>query len=155
MFADGADMLCQDDLAKLLELKDPFKAVQVVKHDYVSRHVTKYVGTTMEARNEHYERKNWASLMLINCSHFAWRKIDPEYIRKASKLEMLQLRFIPDEHIGDLPKEWNWLADEYGINESAKILHATAGIPLFPRYAFEDYAPPWERQYLRVTHACT
>ena len=66
IFMDGADMLCMGDLAELMDLADPYKAVQVVKHNYRTKAPRKYLGTQMEAENEDYPRKNWASLMLIN-----------------------------------------------------------------------------------------
>ena len=72
IFCDG-DMILNADIAELWALRDPYMAVQVVKHDYKTKHHTKYLG----AKNEDYPRKNWSSVMLINCSHFAWRLITP------------------------------------------------------------------------------
>jgi hypothetical protein len=136
IFMDGADMLCRRDLADLEALRDPKMAVQVVKHAYATKHPVKYVGTSMECQNEDYPRKQWASVMLINCAHFAWKNA-------GSDLASLQLRFIPDQFIGELPIEWNWLADEHGLNRDAHILHFTAGIPAFPAHANAPHADEW------------
>lgn len=143
VFVDGADMLCRADLGELFDLVYHNDAVRVVKHDYATKHARKYRGTGMECENLDYERKQWASVMLINCGHFAWRRVTPEFVRDADPLDMLQLRFLPDALIGALPKEWNWLCDEDGANPDAKLLHFTAGIPAFPAHAGTPMADEW------------
>ena len=153
LFADAADMICLADIAELWALRDYYKAVQVVGHDYKTRHPVKYRGTEMESRNDDYPKKNWSSLMLINCSHFAWRQMTPEVVTKMSGAELHQFAFIPDDRIGFLPKEWNWLPQEYGENPQAKIVHYTVGIPGFPAYAQTEMADEWAREACRVTHA--
>lgn len=143
IFVDGADMLCRADLGDLFDLIHYHDAVRVVKHNYRTKHPRKYRGTAMECDNADYERKNWASVMLVNCGHFAWRNVTPEFVETADRLAMLQLRFIPDEFIGSLPKEWNWLCDEDGENPAAKLLHFTAGIPGFAAHADAPMADEW------------
>lgn len=153
VFMDGADMLLNGDIADLLKYEDPTKAVLVVKHDYQTKHPYKYIGTKMEAENRDYERKQWASMMLINCEHIRWRQVTPTYCETTRVLDLLQLRFIPDDLIGSLPKEWNWLADEDGVNPDAKVLHWTAGVPGFPLYKHAPHSAMWFRQLERVNHA--
>ena len=153
IFMDGADMLLRADLSDLWDLFDPYKAVQVVKHEYTSKHDRKYVGTAMEAPNEHYPRKNWASLMLINCDHYAWRKLTPTYVETASKLELLTFSWLDEHLIGALPDEWNWLADEYGPNPGAKLLHWTAGVPGFHEYRNSPHAAEWLEHIAYVNYA--
>jgi hypothetical protein len=143
VFADGADMVMEADIADLYALRDPWKAVQVVKHDYKTKHPTKYVGTGMEAANGDYPRKNWSSLMLINCSHYAWRQMTPDRVASLPGSHLHRFEFIEDGRIGELPKEWNWLADEYGHNPDAKLLHWTAGIPGFKHYKDAPHADAW------------
>ena len=154
VFADGADMLCRADICELAKLFNPTMAVQVVKHDYRTRHLRKYIGTAMEADNADYPRKNWASLMIINAAHFAWRQIGPEFVQRASAMDLLQLRFLPDERIGELPAVWNWLVDEAGPNPDAKLLHFTAGIPIFPAHADAPMAQEWTDSLLAAS-TCT
>jgi hypothetical protein len=154
LFMDGADMLCQADVNEILELWNPYMAVQVVKHDYRTKHPRKYVGSAMEADNGDYERKQWASVMLMNCSHFAWRQVTPEVVRRAKPLDLLQLRFIEDERIGELPMDWNWLVDEFGPNAQAKVLHWTAGIPAFEGHADAPMAREWTQSLLAAS-TCT
>lgn len=153
LFVDGADMIVVDDVAKLWALRDPYKAVQVVKHDYKTKNPRKYVGTGMEADNGDYPRKNWSSVMLINCSHYAWRDLTPEFVAKMPGSYLHRFQFIPEKYIGELPKEWNHLADEYGANPEAKLLHWTAGIPGFPHYATAPHAPQWFDATRKITHA--
>lgn len=155
IFADGADMLCLGDLAELKQYVNPSCAVQVVKHDYKTRHPRKYVGTSMEADNRDYKKKNWASLMVINCGHYAWRKLTPDKVAGMKMIDLLQFNFLRENEIGSLPPEWNWLCDEYGENPKAKLLHWTAGVPGFPNYADAPHARDWEKQLQRVNYACS
>lgn len=153
IFMDGADMLCRRDIADLEALRDPYLAVQVVQHQYKTNADRKYVGTAMEARNDDYPRKNWASVMLINCAHYAWRKMTPSALLKGNKLDALTFSWCPDEYIGDLPAHWNWLVDEYGANELAGVLHWTQGIPLFKHYSHTPHSDEWFAGLKEVNHA--
>ena len=153
LFCDGADMLVRADLTELWALRDYSKAVQVVPHDYKTRHPRKYVGTRMEADNRDYPRKNQSSVMLINCVHNAWRELLPGAVAKLDGAFLHGFRFMQDRHIGELPMVWNWIVDEYGPNEEAKILHWTAGIPAWPHYSNAPMADEWARAALNVTHA--
>ena len=152
LFADGADMLCKADISELWALRDEYKAVQVVKHDYRTKWPRKYIGTKMEADNADYPRKNWSSLMLINCHHFAWRDMTPEKVVKMRGPELHRFSWIPDEQIGDLPKEWNWLCQEDGANPDAKIVHYTIGVPAFPAHKHSPHAADFFRQLERVNY---
>jgi hypothetical protein len=150
---DGADMLCRWDLADLEALRDPYKAVQVVQHDYRTNASRKYVGTAMESDNTDYPRKNWASVMLINCSHYAWRRMTPSVLLKGNRLEALSFAWCPDQYIGDLPLHWNWLVDEHGPSETAKVLHWTQGVPLFQSYSHMPHSDEWFKALKQVNHA--
>lgn len=153
IFCDGADMIVKDDIAELWNLRDEYKAVMVAPHDYKTKHPRKYLGTQMEAENHDYPKKNQSSVMLINCAHFAWRQMTPEKVAKMSGSELHQFAWIPDHQIGHLPMEWNWLADEYGANADAKLLHFTCGIPAFPRHSNAPHADDWAQAACRITHA--
>lgn len=146
IFVDGADMIVNDDLANLWEYRSGWHAVQVVKHDYKTQHSRKYVGTEMEAANADYPRKNWSSVILWDCGHYMNRCLTPEYVEKQSGAFLHRFGWLPDDRIGDLPAEWNWLADEYGVNTAARILHWTAGIPAIRAYAQSPHAQAWFRQ---------
>lgn len=155
VFCDGADMLARADLNEILQHASHRHAVSVVKHDYRTKHPRKYLGTAMECANEDYPRKQWAAVMLFNCRHPAWIDITPELIAKTPMLDLLQFRFMPDELIGELPKVWNWLADEDGANPDAKIAHWTAGVPAIPAHASGPMADEWLATRARAMAATT
>lgn len=143
IFADGADMMARADLAELWAFKSiAQKSIWCVKHEYKTQHARKYIGTEMEANNDHYDRKNWASLFLIDCGSPLAQTLTPERVESDSLLELLQLQCFQQD-IGSLPLEWNWLIGEYKKNESAKIAHYTLGIPGFRHYADADFAAEW------------
>jgi hypothetical protein len=151
LFVDGSDMLCRSDICEVFRCKDARKAVQVVKQSYETKSQRKYRGSRMEADNGDYPRKQWASVMLIHGGHPAWRRVSPEYVRDVEPIRLLQLSFIDDEDIGELPVEWNWLVDERGENEKAKIIHFTTGIPAFTQHADAPMANEWQAALLNAT----
>lgn len=152
IFCDAADQIMLADVAELDALFDPRFAVQVVKHDYRTRNPVKYIGTPMQAENRDYARKNWASVMIVNCEHPAWAQLTPGRVRDMTFMELLQFKFIGDDSlIGELPNEWNRLVDEGQPVEGAKILHWTAGIPLFEHYRDAPAADVWRAEYERAT----
>jgi len=144
IFLDGADMLMMADIAELDALFDPAYAAQVVKHNYSTRNKIKYRFTELECPNLDYPRKNWASVMLINCEHPCWAHMTPDWISNANRLELLQ--FKGSGNIGELPAAWNVLADEGQSVDNAKILHWTAGIPAFKHYANAPGAEHWHAE---------
>jgi hypothetical protein len=140
IFCDAADMLMQGDIAELYSLRDERYAVQVVQHpDYKTRHPTKYRGTSMECPNSNYPRKNWASVMLVNCAHIDWLRVKPEFLAETPIKKLLELGFLGE--IGELPAEWNCLVDEG--QPAGKVLHWTAGVPGFEAYHDAPYANLW------------
>lgn len=153
MFCDGADMVMRADIAELWEHRDLYAAVQVVKHEYQTKHPRKYVGTQMEADNRDYPRKNWSSVMLINCSHYAWRQMTPGRVSHLTGAELHGFEWVGDQYLKALPAEWNWLVDEYGPNADAKLLHWTAGIPGFSHYFDAPMAEEWYRYKKLIDYA--
>jgi lipopolysaccharide biosynthesis glycosyltransferase len=148
IFIDG-DMIVRGDIAELWDLRDFSKDVQVVKHDYKTKMPVKYLG----AKNEDYPRKNWSSVILWNCSSFPNRKLTPEFIQRATGSELHRFTWLDDERIGELPKEWNWLPDEYGPNPDAKLLHYTLGTPCFHEFAATPQGDEWHRERI-LTEYC-
>lgn len=138
IFADG-DMVCNSDIAELWSLRDDTKAVQVVKHDYKTKQTVKYLGN----KNEDYPRKNWSSLILWNCGHTANKVLTPEFVSEKSGSYLHRFCWLSDDLIGELPKEWNWLAIEYADNPDAKIIHYTLGTPCFLEYKNSSMSELW------------
>lgn len=152
IFCDGSDMLMKADIAELWALRDPYKPVQVVKHDYRTKWPRKYLGTKMEAPNEDYPRKQWSSVMILNCMHMSWRKLTPESVQKMTGQELHRFSWLQEDEIGELPKEWNWLVQEDGPNPDAKLLHFSSGVPLMPAHANSPHAADYMRQCARMNH---
>ena len=148
IFIDG-DMIVRGDLAELWNLRQTGKDVQVVKHDYVTKLNEKYLG----AKNENYPRKNWSSVILWNCGSFPNRKLTPEFVERATGAELHRFTWIDDARIGELSQEWNWLPQEHGVNDQAKIIHWTLGTPCFHEYALDEMADVWHRERI-LTEYC-
>lgn len=148
IFMDG-DMILRDDISKLWNLRDDRYAAMVVKHNYWTRSKVKYFGS----RNDDYPRKNWSSVILWNCGHPLNEKLTPEFIENATGAILHRFSWIPDEQIGELPVEWNWLPDEFGVNASAKLIHFTLGTPCFHDYADAPMAVEWHREKIYLEFA--
>ena len=138
LFVDG-DMIFLDDPAKLWNLRDDSKAVQVVKHDYQTVAKVKYLGN----RNENYPRKNWSSVVLWNCAHPANRVLTPDFIQDKPGSFLHRFSWLDDSDIGEIPKDWNWLAIEYPDNPQASLVHYTLGTPCFKDFRQTPMAPLW------------
>lgn len=136
------DMLVIKDISELWNLRDDNYAVQVCKHDYIPKNQTKFLNQIQTV----YPKKNWSSLMMMNCKKCT--KLTPEYINTASGLELHQFKWLDSEHmIGELPLEWNWLADEYPYKKEVYNIHYTEGGPYFMKYVSCDYNKEWFNYY--------
>ena len=145
IFVDG-DMICQTDIKELLDLSDNSKALQVVKHDYKTKANQKYLGNT----NQDYPRKNWSSVILWNCEHPKHKLLTPDFIANESGKYLHRFSWLEDIEIGELPKEWNWLATEYPNNDQANIIHYTLGTPCFKDYRDTEMSDIWLKKYDRM-----
>ena len=147
IYADS-DMLFRTDVAELYEIASDHFDVMVCPHDYRTKFPVKYWGRP----NHDYPRKNWSSLMLINCNAASWQRID---VDKMSGQELHRFEFVDEKRVGILPLEWNWLAGEYDYNPNAKNVHFTLGIPPLWDYSVESigYVAEWWRTYSAVTRA--
>lgn len=148
IFIDG-DMIVRGDIAELWDMRDPGCDVQVVKHDYQTRMPVKYLG----AKNENYPRKNWSSVILWNCSSYPNRCLTPDFVQHSTGSYLHRFSWVNDQRIGELPKEWNWLPDEYGPNADAKLLHYTLGTPCFQEFANTPQGSEWHRERI-LTEYC-
>ena len=148
IFLDG-DMVLLDDIVKLWNLRDDTKAVMVVKHNYKTKSAVKY----LRSKNEDYPRKNWSSVVLWNCSHSANQKVTAEFVKHSTGSELHRFSWLPDNLIGELPIEWNWLADEFSNNQNAKLIHYTLGTPCFTDYQNTSMSEYWHAE-LALTNFC-
>ncbi len=146
LFIDG-DMIVRDDIAKLWNLRTSSRTgVQVVKHDYKTKHPVKYLGN----KNDDYPRKNWSSVMLWNCGYMPNRMLTPDMVEKASGEFLHRFQWLRDEEIGEIPAQWNRLVLEQEIVPEDKLLHYTIGTPCFSEYSDCDGAEEWHSTLARA-----
>ncbi len=132
------DQLVLDDIAKLWALRDERYAVQVVKHHHVPKEEVKFLGE----KQSKYEKKNWSSVMLMNCGKC--RALTPEYVNTASGLELHQFKWLGDDAlIGEIPSRWNHLVGYDAPRRDAALVHYTTGGPYFAEYERCEYAREW------------
>jgi lipopolysaccharide biosynthesis glycosyltransferase len=136
LFVD-CDILALDDIAQLWKLRDDLYSVQVVKHDHRPDNTIKFLG----AEQTRYPKKNWSSVMLMNCSRCT--RLTPEYVNTATGLELHQFKWLHEDEVGEIPAEWNHLA---GYSQgAAKLVHYTDGGPWFEGYENCDFADEWRQ----------
>lgn len=140
LFIDG-DMLVREDVAELWKLRRFDRGVQVVKHDYKTKHPRKYFG----APNADYPRKNWSSVVLWNCGYYPNHRLTPAYVAQATGAHLHRFAWLKDEQIGELPARWNHLCMEYEPSPDAAIYHYTIGIPGLPEYREQEGGDEWHR----------
>ncbi len=145
IYADG-DMVCLEDIKKLWDLRDKKYAIQVVKHDYKTKIRNKYWGN----KNEDYPRKNWSSLILWNCNHPSHKILTPEFVEKQTGAFLHRFSWINDDEIGEIEKEWNWLAIEYKEKENINLIHYTIGTPCFKEYENTSLSSYWKKSFLNM-----
>ncbi|HWH39123.1 MAG TPA: glycosyltransferase [Usitatibacter sp.] len=132
------DMLVLDDIARLWALRDERYAVQVVKHVHVPKEDVKFLGAVQTK----YEKKNWSSVMLMNCAKCT--ALTPEYVNTATGLQLHQFKWLEDDSlIGELPSGWNHLVGYDAPRKDASLVHYTIGGPYFEEYAQCEYAREW------------
>ncbi len=141
------DMLVRRDPAELWGLRNHACAIQCVQHDHQPKSDRKYLGSVQTA----YSRKNWSSLMIMNC----WRleQWTPEAVATRSGLELHRFVGIPDERIGALPAGWNHLVGVSADDPDPALVHWTDGGPYFREYADVAYAAEWWQTFRRARHA--
>ena len=131
LFMD-CDMLCRGDIAELWDARDESYAVQCVQHEHIPNETRKFLGEVQSA----YPKKNWSSLMLLNCARCT--ALTPEYVGTASGLELHRFHWLAGDHeIGALPDRWNHLVDVQAPPDAQAsgggpvLLHWTLGGPWF------------------------
>jgi hypothetical protein len=132
------DMLVLDDIAKLWRLRDHRYAVQVVKHVHVPKEEVKFLGAVQTK----YAKKNWSSVMLMNCAKCT--ALTPDYVNAASGLELHQFKWLEGDHlIGGIPPAGNHLGGYDAPRRDASLVHYTIGGPYFEGYRDCEYAREW------------
>ncbi len=132
------DMLVREDIARLWALRDDKYAVMVVQHEHVPTEETKFLG----AKQTKYGKKNWSSVMLMNCAKCT--ALTPDYVNTATGLELHQFKWLAgDQLIGEIPSKWNHLVGYDAPRPDAALVHFTIGGPYFDEYRDCEYAAEW------------
>ena len=142
LFID-CDFLFLEDVAKLFEHIDNSYAIMCAKHDYTPKE-----GVKMDGKQQlPYPRKNWSSMMLINCAHPKNEILTPDLIsnRKTTGAYLHRFTWLEDSDIGAISHEWNWLVNWYKEPKDGHpcALHYTEGGPWFEEYKHCEYASHW------------
>lgn len=135
LFIDG-DMLALGDITELFNLAMEPYALRVVKHDHRPVEAIKMGGKTQTV----YPRKNWSSMMLLNCPRLrVWTK---ENVETRSGAWLHRFEPIPDELVGEIDgRYWNVL-DRW--DEKTKLVHLTSGGPWLPGCENHPYGEIWK-----------
>lgn len=102
-----------------------------------------------------YARKNWSSVMLINCGHPSVKALTLDHVNEKPGLWLHGFEWLKDSEIGALPPEWNHLVGVDKHDPAAKLVHFTLGTPdlpggappALPNFHAQPFAEEW-RSYL-------
>jgi hypothetical protein len=136
------DMLCRDDIAKLWEQRNEEFSLLCVHHNHQPTDNLKFLGEVQSA----YPKKNWSSLMLLNCERC--KTLTPEYVNSASGLDLHRFHWLNGDHeIGAITGGWYYLVAQQdpALAASSPLLHWTLGGPWFreQRTMGEGLAAEW------------
>lgn len=147
LFMD-CDIILLDDIQKLFDQADDRYAVMCVKHDYTVKEGVKMDGKLQTV----YPRKNWSSVMLVNCGHPSNQKLTVDLVNTESGKYLHRFSWLDDSEIGELDKEWNWLVGVYKEPEdgSPKAIHYTEGGPWFKNYRDCEYSDIWLQEFVKM-----
>jgi len=139
-FCDS-DFLFRASVSDLFGLADDRYAVMVVKHDYQPRQGTKLRGGVAQQK---YPRKNWSSLMLINCRHPQTQMLTTFQANSQPGAWLHGFQWLTDNAIGALPETWNWLQGWSNPERDAKAVHYTLATPDVPG----ALPTPWDAEWV-------
>lgn len=136
LFCD-CDFLWTGDVKELFDLYDPKYSVQLVKHNHIPTNTVKMDNKPQTK----YDRKNWSSCMLFNCSKC--ETLTPDLVNTESGLFLHQFKWLPDGQIGALNKKFNWLVGDAETEVDPVALHYTNGGPWFENYKTCEHNEIW------------
>lgn len=148
LFMD-CDMILTTDIKQLFDQADERYAVMCVQHDYVVKEGTKMDGKQQTV----YPRKNWSSVMLINCGHPSNKALTQGLVNDPNIGGAYLHRFswLDDSEIGNLNHTWNYLVGVYDDLKNPNLIHYTEGGPYFGDYFYCDYHQLWKDEYTAMT----
>jgi hypothetical protein len=141
LFMD-CDFFWRGDVAGVMDYADPKYAVLCVKHKYKPKETTKMDGNLQHK----YPKKNWSSLMLLNCDHpDVKQNLTLTTVNIATGMYLHQFRWTLEENIGELPVAYNYLEGWHtrDICPNPVAVHMTRGGPWFKDWQDVEYADEW------------
>ena len=144
------DMILTTDIKQLFDQADDQYAVMCVQHDYTPKEGVKMDGQ----RQTIYPRKNWSSMMLINCSHPSNSVLTQDLVNNPELNGAYFHRFswLKDEEIGVLNHTWNYLVGVYDDIETPNLIHYTEGGPWFENYRDCEFHQLWKAELFDMMH---
>lgn len=138
LFIDS-DMLFLGDVSELFALANDKYSVMCVQHHHVPFEDTKMYGL----KQTYYKRKNWSSVMLMNTRQC--KDLSLYAVNNWSGEALHAMKWVPDEQIGALPQEWNYLVGYTNpkLVDRPKIVHYTLGTPDMPGCEKSEYHEQW------------
>lgn len=138
LFVDG-DILARVDVSKIFDCADSRYAVHVVRHNHNPTSVLKMNNQIQTS----YQRKNWSSVMLLNCEHPDVRALTPPIVNGMRGIDLHQFAWVDDDYIAELDPAWNWLAGHSSPALDPKIVHFTDGVPSILGCEDAPFASEW------------
>lgn len=141
LFID-CDFLFTADIAALVKQINDTYALMCVHHDHRPPETQKMDGCTQTV----YPRKNWSSMMLINCAHPDVKKLTPEVVNTQTGAYLHRFEWLQDQDIGAVDATWNWLegwSPKPDDGSPPNVIHYTRGGPWFDNWQHVDYADLW------------
>jgi lipopolysaccharide biosynthesis glycosyltransferase len=147
LFID-CDVVLKTDIKELFDQVDDQYAVMCAQHDYTPKE-----GTKMDGKQQlPYPRKNWSSMMLVNCGHTSNKIVTKEFVNDPEKTGAFLHRFswLHDSELGKISHTWNWLVGWYSqpTNGIPDLIHYTNGGPWFEEYQDCEYAVDWYKAHI-------
>lgn len=146
LFMDS-DMFLRTDIEEFFEeyTRNEQYAIQCVKHNYNPTAQVKMDGQVQQQ----YNRKNWSSFVLWNCSHPANLNLTVDDVNVKTGGWLHGFEWLKDEDIGGINEEWNWLDGWSSDIIKPKNVHFTTGGPWFSdwepkRVSDASYAGEWQ-----------
>jgi lipopolysaccharide biosynthesis glycosyltransferase len=153
LFVD-CDFIFEEDIKLLFDYIDDQYAIMCAQHDYIPTKSMKMDGKQQSV----YPRKNWSSMMLINCEHPENQILTKDLINRQDLTGAYFHRFLwikNEKTIGKISHEWNWLVNWYTspADGTPKALHYTEGGPWFDDYEDVEYAANWYKYYKHINNS--
>lgn len=146
LFMD-ADVLVRSSLDALFDIAEanPDKAVMCAKHNHRPRETEKMDGQAQTR----YARKNWSSVMLLNCDAPANEALTVEMVNTRPGRELHRFCWLTDDDIGALYPSWNYLVGYSPTIADPAIVHFTSGVPSMPGHENDPFADEWRAELER------